>query len=161
VKIDRGEIVKEWPSKNGKYKRFKFTQSGVSPRALPGTENTNYVSASDDHDEESILISDMFTSPPIRRMIHQKRMRKMELLLKDLKAPKLEGPENADVTLVTWGSTSGVVKEAAEKLTESGVKCNFICVRYIYPFHTKEITEALSKAKKKISVEVNFTSMFA
>lgn len=161
VKIDRGEMVKDWPEKNGKYKRFAFTESGISPRALPGTENTLYVSASDDHDEESILISDMFTSPPIRRKITEKRMRKMTNLLKELPAPQLEGPKDADVTILCWGSTAGVVQEAAEMLTAAGVKTNFLCIKYIVPFHAKEVTEILSKAKKKISVEVNFTSQMA
>jgi 2-oxoglutarate ferredoxin oxidoreductase subunit alpha len=161
VKIDRGEIVTEWDESKGKYKRFEFTKSGISPRALPGTKGTTYVSASDEQDEESILISDMFTSPPVRRMIFQKRQRKMELLLKELPAPKLEGPADADVTLVCWGSTAGVVEEAIERLAAEGVKANFIVGKWILPFHAKEFTEILSKCKKKISVEMNYTSMFA
>ncbi len=161
VKIDRGEVVTEWKESQGKYKRYRFTESGISPRALPGTANTTYVSPSDDHDEESILISDMFTAAPVRRMIMQKRMRKLDNLLKELPAPKLEGPADADVTLVCWGSTSGVVREAVEILNAQGVKTNFVVGKYIYPFHTKEFTEILSKCKKKFSVEVNFTSMFA
>ncbi|MBX3076064.1 2-oxoacid:acceptor oxidoreductase subunit alpha [Candidatus Obscuribacterales bacterium] len=161
VKIDRGEIVEKWDESQGKYKRFKFTESGVSPRAIPGTPNTLYTHASDDHDEESILISDMFTAPPVRRKIMEKRQRKMVNMLKELKAPVLEGPADADVTLVCWGSTSGVVKEAAERMTAQGTKTNFLVIKYIAPFHTKEVTEILSKAKKKISVEVNFTSVMA
>jgi len=161
VTIDRGEIVTEWSESQGKYKRFRFTESGVSPRALPGTKNTTYVSASDEHDEESILISDMFTAAPIRRVGMQKRMRKLDNLLKELPAPKLEGPANADVTLVCWGSTYGVVREAVELLNAQGIKTNYIVGKYLYPFHTKEFTEILNKCKKKISVEVNFTSQFA
>jgi 2-oxoglutarate ferredoxin oxidoreductase subunit alpha len=161
VTIDRGEIVTEWNESQGKYKRFRFTESGVSPRALPGTKNTTYVSASDEHDEESILISDMFTAAPIRRVGMQKRMRKLDNLLKELPAPVLEGPANADVTLVCWGSTYGVVREAVELLNAQGIKTNFIVGKYLYPFHTKEFTEILNKCKKKISVEVNFTSQFA
>ena len=161
VKIDRGEVVTEWKEDQGKYKRYRFTESGISPRALPGTKNTTYVSPSDDHDEESILISDMFTAPPIRRMIMQKRMRKLDNLLKELPAPQIEGPADADVTLVCWGSTYGVVREAAEMLTAQGIKTNYVVGKYLYPFHTQEFTEILGKCKKKISVEVNFTSMFA
>lgn len=160
-KIDRGEIVHEWNEKDGKYRRYRFTESGISPRALPGTANTLYVSPTDDHDEESILISDMFTSPPVRRMIMQKRMRKMENLLKELPAPKLEGPADADVTLVTWGSTFGVVKEACELLAAQGVKANYLVLKWIYPFHADEVEQILSKVKKKISVEVNYTSQMA
>jgi 2-oxoglutarate ferredoxin oxidoreductase subunit alpha len=162
VKVDRGEIVKEWSEDQGKFKRFQFTESGISPRALPGTANTIFTNASDDHDEESILISDMFTSPPVRRKIMEKRMRKVDNMLKELAPPKLEGgPADADVTIVCWGSTAGVVSEAVDMLNANGVKANFLCIKYIYPFHAKEVTEILSKAKKKISVEVNFTSQMA
>lgn len=161
IKIDRGQVVTEWAESKGKFKRFQFTESGISPRALPGTENCNFVSATDDHDEESILISDMFTCEPIRRKISEKRFRKMDNLLKEIPAPKLEGPADADVTLVCWGSTSGVVEEAAEILSAAGVKTNFLVLKWIVPFHAKEVQEILSKAKKKISVEVNFTSQMA
>lgn len=161
VKIDRGEIVKEWNPDQGRYQRFKITESGVSPRALPGTPNALYVSPSDDHDEESILISDMFTNAPLRRKMQEKRQRKLDTMLKELPAPKLEGPANADITLVGWGSTYGVIHEAAEQLNAAGIKTNYLIIKYIYPFHTKEVTELLSKAKKKISVEVNFTSQMA
>jgi len=161
AKIDRGQVVSEWKEDQGKFKRFQFTESGISPRALPGTPNTLFVSASDDHDEESILISDMFTSPPVRRMIMQKRMRKMENLAKEIPAPQLEGPADADVTLVCWGSTYGVVKEAAELLTAAGTKTNFLNIKWIVPFHADAVTQLLGKAKKKLSVEVNFTSMMA
>jgi hypothetical protein len=85
----------------------------------------------------------------------------MELLLKELPAPKLEGPADADVTLVCWGSTAGVVQEAVERLAAEGIKANFIVGKWILPFHAKEFTEILSKSKKKISVEMNYTSMFA
>jgi 2-oxoglutarate/2-oxoacid ferredoxin oxidoreductase subunit alpha len=162
VPIERGEIVTSWdPEKQGRYKRYKFTPNGVSPRALPGTANTLYVNPSDDHDEESILISDVFTSSPMRRKAHEKRMRKLDYLLKELPAPKLEGPADADLTLVGWGSSQGVIREAMMILNAQGVKTNMLQVKYIYPFHAKEVTEILSKAKKKFSVEGNYTSMFS
>ncbi len=53
------------------------------------------------------------------------------------------------------------MKEAAEKLTAEGVKTNFLVIRWIVPFHEKEVTEILSKCKKKFSVEVNYTSQMA
>lgn len=161
VKIDRGQVVSEWNEKDGKFKRFRFTESGVSPRAYPGTANTMFVSGTDDHDEESILISDMFTSPPVRRKIMEKRQRKVDNLLKELAAPKLEGPADAEVTLVGWGSTYGAIREGAELLTAGGIKTNYLILKYIAPFHVKEVTEILNKCKKKISVEFNFTSQMA
>jgi 2-oxoglutarate ferredoxin oxidoreductase subunit alpha len=162
VKHDRGELVTEWnPETQGKFKRFKFTESGISPRVIPGTPGTAFVSATDEHDEESILISDMFTTQAMRRKIMEKRGRKIENLLKALPAPVLEGPADADVTLVTWGSTWGVATESLKLLADNGIKANLLNIKYIAPFHAEEVTAILSKAKKKISVEVNYTSQMA
>ncbi len=161
VKIDRGETVTSWPETNGKYKRFALTESGISPRAIPGTENTLYVSGSDEHDERGILISDMFTVAPVRRKMFEKRMKKLDLLLKELPAPQIEGDPKADLTLVGWGSTYGAIREAAELLCKAGIKTNYLIIKYLYPFHGKEVSAILSKCKKKISVEANFTSQLA
>src|SRR5438067_4051930 len=121
VPIERGELVTGWPKTNGPYKRYANTPSGVSPRALPGTEGTEYVAATDEHDEEGILISDVFTSPPVRRKIMERRMKKVELALQELKPPKLEGPADAPVTLIGWGSSEGVIREARALLAADGI----------------------------------------
>src|SRR5215471_3226773 len=92
VPIERGALVTEWPEGNGSFKRFANTPSGISPRALPGTQNAEYVAATDEHDEYGITISDMFTSPPVRRKIMERRMKKMEGVARELKPPGLEGP---------------------------------------------------------------------
>lgn len=162
VTIDRGKQVKEWNPNNGHFKRFTLdTEDGVSPRSVPGVANALYISGSDEHDERGILISDMFTAPPVRRKMVEKRARKVERMLAELPAPKLEGPSDAAVTLVGWGSTYGVIREAAELLTAAGTKTNYLIIKYIAPFHAKEVTEILSKCKKKISVEFNYTSQMA
>jgi 2-oxoglutarate/2-oxoacid ferredoxin oxidoreductase subunit alpha len=161
VPIDRGQLVTEWSGEKGEYKRFAFTPSGISPRALPGTANTLHVVASDEHDEHGILISDVFCNAAVRRKIAEKRMRKMDLALKDLPAPKLEGPADAEVTLVGWGSTEGVLREAAQQLNASGVRTNQLHFKYLLPFHAKEATEILKNCKRTIGVEANETGQFA
>ena len=161
VPIDRGEIVSEWPESNGTYKRYAFTKSGVSPRALPGTEGTLYVAASDDHDEEGILISDIFTSQAVRRKVQEKRMRKLDGLLRDTAPPVLEGPEDADVTLIGWGSTKGVIHEAIVQLAAEGIRANQLQIKYLVPFHSNEITQILRTCKKTICIEANYTGQFA
>ena len=93
---------------------------GSRLRALPGTANACMYRDPMTTTKKAFLISDMFTAPPVRRKIMQKRMRKVDNLLKELPAPELEGPADAEVTLVTWGSTHGVVHEAAELLTNAG-----------------------------------------
>src|SRR6185436_2553434 len=83
VKIDRGEFVAEWNGE-GPYKRYLDTPTGVSPRALPGTPNALYVSSSDEHNERGEVISDVFTDPPTRRKMVEKRFRKMDFAKKEL-----------------------------------------------------------------------------
>jgi 2-oxoglutarate ferredoxin oxidoreductase subunit alpha len=161
VPIDRGEIVSSWPESNGAYKRYQFTPSGVSPRALPGTAGIAYVAATDDHDEGGILISDIFTSPPVRRKVQEKRMRKMHGLLRDLPPPALEGPADADVTLIGWGSSKGTIHEAIQLLAAEGVRANQLHFKYLVPFHSRVATEILRGCKKTICIEANFTGQFA
>jgi 2-oxoglutarate ferredoxin oxidoreductase subunit alpha len=163
VPIDRGEIVKDWKPGDGhfNFKRYRFTKSGISPRTIPGTPETMYTAATDDHDEEGVLISDVFCNPAVRRKIAEKRMKKLEMALKDLPAPKLEGPANADVTLIGWGSTAGVIREAVAELNASGVRANQLHFKYLLPFHSKEATAILKGTKRTICVEMNSTGQFA
>jgi len=161
VSIDRGEIISEWPKANGTYKRYAFTHSGVSPRALPGTEGTLYVAATDDHDEEGILISDVFTNQALRRKVQEKRMRKVAGLLRDTKPPELEGEQDADVTLIGWGSTKGVIHEAIVQLQADGIRANQLQIRHLVPFHSAEIKQILDNCRKTICIEANYTGQFA
>ena len=161
VPIDRGALIGEVNGKNGHYKRFEFTPSGISPRVLPGTANGMHIAATDEHDEQGVLISDVFCNPAIRRKIAEKRMKKLALALKDLPAPRLEGPADADVTLIGWGSTAGVIREAVEQLNASGIRANQMHFKYLLPFHGKEASEILKKCKRTICVEMNSSGQFA
>jgi 2-oxoglutarate/2-oxoacid ferredoxin oxidoreductase subunit alpha len=161
VPIDRGALITEVSGKNGHYKRYEFTPSGISPRVVPGTANAMHVAATDEHDEEGVLISDVFCNPAVRRKIAEKRMKKLTLALRELPAPKLEGPPDAEVTLIGWGSTKGVIREAVDQLNASGVRANQLHFKYLLPFHGKEASEILKKCKRTICVEENATGQFA
>src|SRR5881409_1417104 len=105
VPIDRGEVIGlngDGPPASG-FKRYLITESGISPRAVPGTPGYAHVVATDEHDEDGVLISDEFTDPHKRQSSHEKRMRKMEGVLPLLPAPELYGPADAQVTLLGWG----------------------------------------------------------
>jgi pyruvate/2-oxoacid:ferredoxin oxidoreductase alpha subunit len=119
------------------------------------------VAASDDHDEEGILISDVFTSPAVRRKIMEKRMRKLDALRKELPPPKLEGPKEAEVTLIGWGSSKGVIREAVAQLNAQGIRANHLHFKYIFPFHAEEALGILQKSKRAISIEGNQSGQFA
>src|SRR5205085_11606846 len=123
------------------YLRYKNTPSVISPRAVPGVPGHIFTAATDEHDEDGTLISDEFTNPQKRRMMVEKRGRKMQAAINDIAPPKLFGPENAAVTLVGWGSTEGVIREAVEKLAgEEGIVANQLQIRWIVPFHAAEIS---------------------
>jgi len=157
--IDRGELITE-PSKTDGYLRYKDTESGISPRALPGLEGYVHVVASDEHDEDGILISDEFTNPHKRRKMVEKRARKFQTVAQEVPPPELEGPQDAEVTLIGWGSTYGVIKEAVEQLKVEGMTANHLQIKWIVPLHAEVITDIVSRAKRTIIVENNFSGQF-
>ncbi|MQF69536.1 2-oxoacid:acceptor oxidoreductase subunit alpha [SAR202 cluster bacterium AD-804-J14_MRT_500m] len=158
-KIDRGELISTSAPSDG-YKRYLHTESGISPRAMPGLEGFVHVVATDEHDEDSTLISDEFTHPHKRQRMVEKRARKFEAALRDIAPPELDGPANAQVTLLGWGSTYGVIKEAIEQLTEKGVVANQLAISWIVPLHAAEITDIVSNAQRTIIVENNYSGQF-
>src|SRR5205085_11043956 len=63
---------------------------------------------------------------------------------------------------VGWGSTTGVIQEAVEKLAaEEGIVANHLNIKWIVPFHGEHITRILSGSKKVIIVENNYSGQFA
>jgi 2-oxoglutarate/2-oxoacid ferredoxin oxidoreductase subunit alpha len=118
--------------------------------------------ATDDHDEDGVLISDEYTNPHKRQAMHEKRMRKMETILPLIDPPQLWGAEEAQITLLGWGSTEGVIREAIQKLaSEEGIDANALQIKWIVPLHAAAITSALSKSKKVVIVENNYSGQFA
>ena len=162
IPIERGEIVTQT---NGEpYRRFADTKTGVSPRAFPGTPGTVYVAATDEHDPDGVLISDMFTNPPMRAKMMEKRMRKMDVVMAELPDPELEGPSDAELTLIGWGSTYSVLVEAMEALNRerpSRGRVNLIVPKYLWPFKGEAMRKLLECAKMTLAVEGNYTGQFA
>ncbi len=157
--IDRGDVITE-PAATDGYRRYENTDSGISPRAFPGLEGYIHVVATDEHDEDGVLISDEFTDPHKRRMMVEKRARKFKHVADQIAPPQLEGPKDADVTLVGFGSTYGVIKEAVELLKREGVTANHLNIKWIVPLHATAVTEILSGSKRVIVVENNHSGQF-
>lgn len=146
---------------SNRYLRYENTESGISPRALPGLKGYVHVVSTDEHDEDGALISDEFTNPHERRRMVEKRARKFQTVANDIAAPELEGPANAEVTLVGWGSMYGVLTEAVELLRTEGIIANHLHVKWIVPFHGDSVAETLSGANRIIIVENNHSGQFA
>jgi 2-oxoglutarate ferredoxin oxidoreductase subunit alpha len=173
--VDRGEMITA-PNGHGnggsgspasgsplgqEYKRYLITESGVSPRAIPGVPGYTHVVASDEHDEDGVLISDMYTNAGKRRAMMEKRMRKEAGIAAAVPPPRLQGPQDADVTLVGWGSTLGVIEEARALLAEQGITANQLQIRWLVPLHGEAIVDQLRNAKRTIIVENNYSGQFA
>lgn len=164
VPIDRGLYADE--SKPDEFKRYLYTESGVSPRVIPGLKGFQYIAGSDDHTEDGTLISDVLSGIPQyveeRRKMMDKRMRKLNGLLKDTSPPELWGPKDADLTIVSWGSSQGPVREAISRFNAQGQKkANSLEYFHLFPFHTEETKKMLGMAKMTLAVEANYTGQFS
>ncbi len=161
VPIDRGELITSPDSSKGDYKRYLITEDGISPRAIPGLRGYTHTVATDEHDEDGVLLSDEFTNPIKRRAMMEKRMRKCQGIEAAVPPPRLEGPSNADVTLIGWGSTKGVIQEAVEILNGQGISANHLPIRWLVPLKGDSIVEILKDCRRTIIVENNYSGQFA
>ena len=151
--VDRGAFFES----NGDYLRHAFTPSGISPRAVPGQEGGIFWTTTDEHDQRGHITE----NPENRIQMMDKRMGKLQLAAKEIPARRqvrLYGPENADATIVGWGTTKGSILDAMEILEkEDGLKVNFLQVRLLRPFPVEEVTKVLSRAKRTLLVEENYS----
>lgn len=158
--VERGKIQQ---SVSGSYKRYLITEDGISPRVLPGLPRGMYVSASDEHDEAGVVISDVLAGLPssldIRNKIHAKRMKKLEVArYEDMRLPTLTGPANADLTLMGWGSTYDAIEEACQLLRDVGVNVNHLHFTDLFPLPVDGVLEILNSCREIVAVETNFSS---
>lgn len=160
VEIERGKFSKTWDGE-GRYKRYEYTEDGVSHRVMPGAPGAQYVPCSDEHNEYGHVMSDVEAGLPHARearvKMHAKRMRKLKTMVDtgDVNPPTLEGDENADITFMTWGSSHGYAKEAINMLKAEGTTVNHLHFTDIYPIPREATLKQLAKCKRVISVEAN------
>jgi len=156
VKIDRGLIVVEKDLEGKIYKRFEFTESGVSPRAFLGTKNGVQWYSGDEHNE----MGNINDEPFIRKKMMDKRLKKLELI--DTEVPEqmkfnFFGSKKAENIVVSWGSPKGAIIEALNRLKDEGYSLGFLQVRMILPFPSAQIKTLLTGKKRLIDVEDNAT----
>ena len=69
------------------------------------------------------------------------------------------GTEDADIVLVSFGSTSRNVKTAAKILRQQGIKAGILRPITLFPFPNKRLKELAQTTKKFVIVEVNMGQM--
>jgi 2-oxoglutarate ferredoxin oxidoreductase subunit alpha len=93
-------------------------------------------------------------------MMMEKRMKKLVAAAREIPLDEkvnFYGPRDAQITLVSWGSTKGAILDAMEALEDEGTTVNFLQLRLIQPFPTEYVKEILSNSKKIVDVEMNYT----
>ena len=140
------------------YLRYRYTESGVSPRLIPGFTEHLVTADSDEHDERGAITE----SAEVRTRMVDKRMKKLVGLASELKEPEFLGAEDYEVLLVGWGSTWGPIREALSLLNaRGGRKYAALVFSDVFPMPTKLLTEAAAKAKEIVNVEQNATGQLA
>ncbi len=161
MKVDRGDLLQEADlAKNPDYKRYQWTDLGISPRTRPGMKGGIFWTTGDEHDEYGHITE----AADLRVRMMAKRMRKIELasqVIPDSKKATLHGPGSAPITLVGWGSTKGAILDGMEELKANGIEANFLQIRYVNPFPTELVQRTLSDSIRKIAVENNYSAQMA
>jgi len=149
ISIDRGKLLDKV---EGEYKRFAFTDDGISPRSKLGMDNGIFWNTGDESDEMGHITED----PQIRIKMMDKRMSKLDLMLKSIPiTQQAVSYEVHDYTIISWGSTKGPIIDAQSMLKKEGIDIGFIQIKLLHPFPTEYIQSLLKDAKVLIDIEAN------
>lgn len=146
--------------KMAEYKRYAYTETGVTPLAVPGESRHVVVADSDEHDEEGHIVEDAETRI---KMTDKRLFKKMDRLRKEIAPPFLYGSQSPEILLIGFGSTYGVMKEVVDILSTSH-DIAMLHFSEVYPFPLTDRFDYLSivkQAQQSICIENNATSQFA
>jgi 2-oxoglutarate ferredoxin oxidoreductase subunit alpha len=136
------------------YRRYELTNTGISPRAIPGHGDGLVVVDSDEHDTEGHITEDL----DIREQMVDKRLAKGDLLLEAVIQPTLWPNDSYKTLLLCWGSTLPIVQEALTVLSRDDV--SLLHFGQLWPL-PKDLQSMLKKAERVICLEGNATGQFA
>lgn len=156
IDIQRGELIQSDIEREegdkSYFRRYALTDSGVSPRPLPGLKGGIHHITGVEHNQEG-KTSEVAQN---RQEQMEKRMRKTEHLLINEPVSGQETHDEADILYLGFISTKGAIQEGAERLEEQGIKVNHLQIRQLHPFPKDVVQEAVNKAKKVVVVEHNY-----
>ncbi len=138
------------------YARYAVTESGVSPRAVPGGAAL-VIADSDEHTPQGHLSEDLDS-----HMAQQdKRMRKLGGMSAEAMPPELYGPAEAETLLICWGSTYGPAREAVDLLNQRGQSAAMLHFAQVWPIGHDAAAAGIGRRKRIVCVEGNQTGQFA
>jgi len=155
--LDGGDLELKFPLRHivrtdADYLRYRYSMNGISERGIPGYGEGIVNVDSDEHDEEGHITESMIT----RDLMMEKRMAKMEALREEALKPHMIGDGKGDI-VICWGSTLETVKEAVDSIQEN---ISILHISQLYPL-SKKVNEVLSKCRRKICLENNYTGQLA
>jgi len=149
ISIDRGKLLDKV---EGEYKRFAFTDDGISPRSKLGMDNGIFWNTGDESDEMGHISED----PQIRIKMMDKRMSRLDLILDSVPITQQAISFGVhDYTIISWGSTKGPIIDAQSMLKKEGIDIGFIQIKLLHPFPTEHVQSLLKGAKVLIDIEAN------
>jgi 2-oxoglutarate ferredoxin oxidoreductase subunit alpha len=155
IQVESKRISQSASQQIREYKRYRLTENGISPRAVPSWITDVIYADSDEHTEEGHITE----SAEVRREMVEKRfIKKYRELQKDIEAPSIHNVDNAQTIILCFGSTYHVVKEVCEHMETK--KIGFMHLSQVWPFPVEKITTIL-KGKKVLTVENNAGAQLA
>ena len=163
--IDNLQIVNREKANLGgdedKFRRYAFTDNGVSPISTPGEARGEYVAESAEHDERGRV---NFTTDAHSQMT-AKRFRKLETAERELADDPLNVTEvddhGAKLAVMGWGSTQGAIHEAVLKAKNKAIRVKWLQCKMLSPLPRKMISTFLEEVDHVVVPELNYTSQFA
>ncbi|MES9942918.1 MAG: 2-oxoacid:acceptor oxidoreductase subunit alpha [Candidatus Thiodiazotropha sp. 6PLUC2] len=131
------------------YRRYQLAAENVSPMSLPGTAGGMYTADGLEHNDRG--------TPSSMASDHRQQLNKRlhKLIDFDFGDYWAEISGEGDTCLITWGSSTGAVKEAAENLLQQGEKVKVIAIRLLAPLQREQLLQALRGVSKVMVVEQN------
>ena len=158
VRIDRGKLAtEEMLSKMEVYKRYQFTDDGISLRTVPSQEGGQYQVTGNEHNEFGLVSVDKTN----RLKMMRKRMNKLEIGKKDLPRGIVTCPKNARIGIIGFGSTYGPIVESMQQLTEKGIPIKFHQIRTIWPLLADDLHEFIDTVDTVFIIESNYQGQLA
>jgi len=155
ISIDRGKLLEN--VEDG-YRRFEFTEDGISPRSRLGMNNGIFWNTGDESDEQGHITED----PELRVKMMDKRMSRLDLILERI--PKEQQAVSfgvEDFTIISWGSTMGPLLDAIDMLKKDGISIGLVQMKLMNPFPGDYVKLLLKDAKTIIDVEANQSGQLA
>ncbi len=139
------------------YKRYRLdTKTGVSPMSSPGMKGGQYPASGIEHNE----IGDPTSRVDLHEAMTEKRYRKYDHIVAKYSFVREYGDKNAEIGILGWGSTKGVIKEAIMSLEDEGHKVAGMIPQLMHPFPKGAFSKFLDGKKKLIICELSHRGQF-